>query len=198
MHALAALLADPSQSDQIDWLNLSDPTNVVRALGLLIPLLTALVTKKVASQGLKSVVTLVLAAITAGAAVLVADDGGFALNAFVNAFINTFVPAIAFYYGLLKPTGLAGSVANATEFFGFGPRPVLETADKGAESPLSAAGSPHAGEGGFGSLALLLVVGGAILVIAGLLLPSHPFLVVGVVLLVVGVVVGFAGGRRAP
>lgn len=190
------ILPNASTADQIDWLNLSDPTTVVRILGLLIPILTAVVTKRVASQGLKSVVTLVLSAVTAGVAVLVADDGGWAWQAFVNAFINTFLPAIAMYYGFWKPTGVAGSVAAKTEHFGVGPSPVLETADKGQESPPAAAGAPHAGEGGYASLALLLVVAGAILVVAGLLVPSHTVLIVGAIVLVVGIVVGFAGGRR--
>ncbi len=195
------IIENASTSDQIDWLNLSDPTSVVRVLGLLIPILTALITKRVASQGLKSVVTLVLSAITAATAVLVSDDGGYAWQAFVNAFINTFVPAIVMYYGLWKPTGLAGSVSAKTENFGIGSPPVLETGDKGQESPPAAAGAPHAGEGGaiaVGSLALLLVVIGAIGAIAGLLLPDRTFLVVGVIVLIVGVVVGFAGGRRNP
>lgn len=200
MYLLAALpglpLDDPGQSAQIDWLNLSDPTSVVRIIGLLIPILTALIAKRVASQGLKATLTLVLSAITAAAAVLVSADGhSFAWQAFVNAFINTFVPAIALYYGFWKPTGLAGSVAAKTERFGIGSPPVLETSDKGEESPDAAAGAPHAGEGGFVSLSLLLVVLGAIGVIVGLLLPSHLILLVGVIVLVVGVVVGFAAGR---
>jgi hypothetical protein len=199
MHALLLLAADPAPADQVDWLNLSDPTSVVRIIGLLIPILTALVTKHVASQGLKSVVTLVLSAVTAAVAVLVSADGGFAWQAFVNAFINAFVPAIAIYYGLWKPTGVAGSVAAATKTFGLGSPPTLETAAKGEESPDSAAGDPHAGEGGLvavGSLALLLVVLGAVGLLAGLLLPNHMLLVVGVIVLVLGVVIGFAGGRR--
>lgn len=199
--ALTASVFDvppPDSPTQVDWLNLSDPTSVVRIIGLLIPILTALVTKHVAAQGLKAVTTTVLSAITAAAAVLVAADGhSFAWQAFVNAFINTFVPAIALYYGLWKPTGLAGSVAAATKNFGIGSPPTLETAEKGQESPDSAAGAPHAGEGGVvavGSLALLLVVLGAVGVIAGLLVPHHTLLVVGVIVLVIGVVVGFAGG----
>ena len=54
MHALI-LSAATVPSDQIDWLNLSDPTNVVRAVGFVLPLVTALVTKKFASGGLKAV-----------------------------------------------------------------------------------------------------------------------------------------------
>lgn len=197
MFALLHLVADaPAPAVQIDWLNLSNPITVVRVLGLLIPILTALVTKRLSSQGLKSVVTLALSAITAGVAVLVSADGGFDWNAFVNAFVNTFGPAIAMYYGLWKPTGLAGSVAAATHSFGLGTSPVLETSAKGAESPDSAVGAPHVGEGGFTSVAFLLVVLGAVGVLAGLLLPSHVFLVVGAVLLVVGLIVGFSGGRR--
>jgi hypothetical protein len=119
--------------DQTDWLS-AEATNVVRLLGLLIPLLTALLTKKLASQGLKAVVTLISSVLLGSIAYLVAADGGYDWEGFVNAFINAFLPAIAAYYGLWKPTGVAGTVANKTARFGVGSPPMLQTSDKGAES----------------------------------------------------------------
>jgi len=74
------LLLLPAQTippDQIDWLNLSDPTTFVRLIGLLIPLLTALVSKQVASAGLKALITTLLSAITAAVAVLVTSENTF-------------------------------------------------------------------------------------------------------------------------
>lgn len=104
----------------IDWTNWGDATNVVRVLGFLIPIVTALVTKLNASSQVKSLVTLTLAVLTASVATLVAADGGWDLNAFLNAFMNTFIPAIAAYYGLLKPAGVTGYVAEATAGVGLG------------------------------------------------------------------------------
>lgn len=123
-----------------DWTNLSDATNLVRAIGVFLTLVTAVLTKKMASSGLKSTVTAVLAAVTGSLVYLVGEDGALDWTGFVNGFINAYVPAIAVYYGLFKPTGLAGSVAQATRRFGLG-KPVLETDDKGAEAPPNAAGT---------------------------------------------------------
>lgn len=117
----------------IDWTSLN-ALDVVRALGLLIPLLTAIVTKKVAAQGTKAVITLVASALLGSIGYLAGEGGGYDLAGFFNAFLNAFIPAIAAYYGLWKPTGLAGSVAEATGDFGIGRTPALQTEDKGQES----------------------------------------------------------------
>lgn len=110
-----------AQDPQTNWLNVSDPMNVVRVLGLLIPILTALVTKSSATGGQKAVVTLVLSVLASTAVYLVANSGaGYDWAGFVNAFINTFVPAIAAYYGLLKPTNITGNVAAKTAGVGIG------------------------------------------------------------------------------
>ena len=192
VHSL--IVDSPPPAAQIDWLNLSDATNVVRIIGLLIPVLTALITKRLASQGLKAVTTTVLSAVTAAAAVLVAADGhSFAWQAFVNAFINAFVPAIVTYYGLWKPTGVTGSVAAATHRFGIGPRPVLETADKGQDSPSSAVGKPEAGAVAVGGLGFLLALVGGILLLLHLLgVGGALLLTLGAILFVVGVLIALA------
>lgn len=188
-------LADTVSANQADWLNLSDATNVVRIIGILIPLLTALVTKRLATGGLKSVVTLALSVITAVAATLVAADGHhFAWTAFVNAFVNAFVPAIAAYYGLWKGTGVAGTVANIAPHVGIG-QPAMVTGDKGDEE----AGDIRRGD--VGAVGILYLIG-VILAIAGLLILLGSLLGViatswflGLVLLVVGVVLVMVSGR---
>lgn len=111
-----------------------DPTNLARLLGILVPLLVALVTKKVASQGLKGVLNLLLSAVAGSTAYLVAHDGGYNFEGFFNQTLDAFIASITAYYGLIKPTGLAGTVAEKTANFGFGSPPTLETDDKGAES----------------------------------------------------------------
>lgn len=116
-----------------DWLS-GDAGSVVTILGILIPLFTGVVTKKIAAQGTKAVVTLIASILLGSIAYLVTADGGYDWRGFVNSFLNAFVPAIASYYGLWKPTGLAGTVANATANVGIGRPPVLETDDKGQET----------------------------------------------------------------
>lgn len=113
----------------LDWTHLSNATNLVRLLGILIPLATAIITKQVAASGLKSVVTLVLSILAGTIVYLVSVDGGYAIGGFFNAFMNAFLPAIASYYGFLKPTGIAGSFAATTAGFGIGnpPAPAMET-----------------------------------------------------------------------
>lgn len=110
-----------TDGEQADWLSLSDPTNFVRLLGIAIPIVTALITKSTASSSLKSIVTTVLSAVTATAAYLIAADGSYDWQGFVNAFLNTFIPAIALYYGLYKPTGVTDRVNVSTGAFGLGP-----------------------------------------------------------------------------
>lgn len=123
-----------SAATSVDWLGIDDATNMVRLLGLLIPLLTALLTKKFAAQGTKAVITLVASALLGSIAYLATVDGGYDWAGFVNAFINAFLPAIAGYYGLWKPTGVAGTVAQKTQNFGIGRTPIMQTLDKGQES----------------------------------------------------------------
>lgn len=119
----SAFAADGVTADeQADWLSLSEPTNLVRLLGIVIPIVTALITKSSASSGLKSVVTTALSAVTATVVyVVAADGGGYDWQGFLNAFLNTFIPAIVLYYGLYKPTGVTTRVNVSTGAFGLGP-----------------------------------------------------------------------------
>jgi len=112
----------------MSFIDIHDAASVSRLLGLLIPLLVALATKKIASSGLKGIVNLVLSAIGGSAAYLIADTGGYDFNGFVNAAINTFVVSIVSYYGVYKPTGVSDTVAVKTSAFGLG-KPVLQTDD---------------------------------------------------------------------
>lgn len=120
----------------------TDPQTLTRMLGIAIPILVGVVSKKVASQGLKATLNALLSAIGGSLIYLFAADGALNAAGFVNAVINTFLVSIATYYGVWKPTGLAGTVAEKTANFGIGPSPVLETEDKGAENPPEAAGDP--------------------------------------------------------
>src|SRR5919205_1589811 len=98
------------------WTNFGDATNWVRAIGFVLPMLTAVLTKRFAGSRIKSLVTLFLTALTAVVA-QATTDGPHDLSYFVQAFFNTFVAAIASYYGFLKPTGITEGLAAATRSF---------------------------------------------------------------------------------
>ncbi len=112
----------------MDFFNLGDPATASRFIGLAIPLLVALVTKRVASRGLKGVLNLVLSAVGGSAVYLVAKDGGYDVEGFVNATLNAFVVSVATYYGVYKPTGVSAKLQNKTAGFGLG-KPALQTED---------------------------------------------------------------------
>jgi len=95
-----------------------DPTNVARLIGLVVPLLVALVSKKVADGGVKGWLNVALSALAAVIATLIGADGGWAWMAFLNAWINAFIVGIAAYYGVYKPNGLTQSVTRNTANFG--------------------------------------------------------------------------------
>jgi hypothetical protein len=115
-----------------------DALTVSRWLGILVPIIVALVTKKYASSGLKSALNVVSSAVIGSVGYLVAEDGGYNLAGFLNSFFNTFLVSVAAYYGVLKPTGIAGTVTNLKPDVGIG-SPELTTEDVGAEE----AGGPE-------------------------------------------------------
>lgn len=132
-----------------------DAGTTARLLGLFVPLVVAFITKKFASQGLKGFLNLVVSAVVGSTVYLVAEDGGYDWTGFVNGTLDTFIASIIAYYGFLKPSGIAGSVANATKNFGLG-QPDMQTNDVGAES----AGDVHndRGAGEFELLVRVLVL----------------------------------------
>lgn len=101
-----------------DFFDFSTPANVVLLVGFLIPIITGIIVKEVAHPGVKAVSTLVLSIIAATVGTIVGTDGGWAWRDFGNAFLSAFVPAIAMYYGFLKPAGVTGAVQRATADFG--------------------------------------------------------------------------------
>ncbi len=103
-------------------------------LGVVIPLLVGLLSKINAPDGLKSVMNLGLSALAALLTTVSVDGGDFLVREFVTLFAFTWGTSIVSYYGLHKPTGVAGSVASATRDFGIGPKPRLTTDEKGLES----------------------------------------------------------------
>lgn len=99
-------------------------------VGTVIPLLVALVTKEVASSGVKGVLNAVLSAIGGALTVYVAAGGAVDVVGMAHAGIETFVVSIATYYGVYKATGLSTKVQAKTANVGVGGRNRLETREK--------------------------------------------------------------------
>lgn len=97
-----------------------DISTITILVGTLIPVLVALVTKKVANSGLKGALNATLSVATGVLNVLVANGGMADVTAMVNAALLAFTASIVTYYGLLKPTGITGKVQDSTASFGIG------------------------------------------------------------------------------
>lgn len=82
-------------------------------LGTIIPILVALVTKRVANPGQKAVINFLLSAIAGSLSVVVAQAQNDLVNIDVSSFVSaialTWVTSVASHYGLLKPTGVTGT-----------------------------------------------------------------------------------------
>lgn len=100
----------------------------------LVPLLVNFITKKSASDGLKSVVNIVAVAVVTVLAVI-ADpaDQQVTWALLANTFLFSLVTSFAAYKGVWKPTGVAGTIADRTANVGVGSPPTFQTADKGQE-----------------------------------------------------------------
>lgn len=83
-------------------------------VGTFIPILTALVTKSTAKPGVKAVTTLALSAIAAFGTEFINHEGdAFYWQGALLTTVVTFVVAVATYYGLWRPTNVAGSNSAA-------------------------------------------------------------------------------------
>lgn len=89
--------------------------------GIILPLLTGIVTKLKADSAVKAVSTAVLAVITGAVATLVGEpEAGIRLYDFLFATGLAFVSSIATYYGFWRPTGISGAVQRSTASIGIG------------------------------------------------------------------------------
>lgn len=106
--------------------------------GVLIPILVGIVTKMQASSGIKATINALLSAVAGALSTVIANSGNLVWREFVTGVSITWVVSVATYYGLYKPTGVAGTVAATTAGFGLGtpPAPIMETEDKGMEDAL--------------------------------------------------------------
>jgi len=96
-----------------------DTQTIAIVAGVIIPLITGLVTKQLASSTLKSVITLLLAAIAGWFAIAQAGVG-YGYKEVIVAIFYSFGSSVVSYYGFTKPTGIAPRVQEATKHFGLG------------------------------------------------------------------------------
>lgn len=88
-------------------------------LGAIIPFLTGLITKKMASSALKSVCTAVLST-AAGIFSAAQLEGSFHLEQAIVNVLVAFITAISLYYGFYRPTHAAEAVQNVAPNLGVG------------------------------------------------------------------------------
>jgi hypothetical protein len=106
-----------------------DVSVLARVQGMVIPLLTGLITKKVASSRLKAFCTAMLSLLGSVVAVAIAADGKVVLGDWVDTFVTTLVTATATYYGFWKPTGTAEAVQDIAPTLGLGSEPDVPETD---------------------------------------------------------------------
>lgn len=87
-------------------------------VGFVIPLLVGLLSRLNAPRHVKAILNFALSAAAAALSGIIPDQ--FYWSGFIVTFALTWATSIASYYGLLKPSGVAGSVAEKTASFGIG------------------------------------------------------------------------------
>lgn len=86
------------------------------AVGVLIPIAVAFVTKEVTGSGVKAITLAALAAVS-GVLMNYIDVGSITEDSVTQAVTN-FIIAVATYYGLWKPTGTTGTIQTKTSEIG--------------------------------------------------------------------------------
>lgn len=89
-------------------------------LGAIIPFLTGLITKKVASPAVKSVCTAVLATVGGIFSAAQQNHGAIKLESSIVNVLVAFITAISLYYGFYRPTTAAEKVQNIAPTVGIG------------------------------------------------------------------------------
>ncbi len=79
------------------------------AATVVLPLLVGLVTKRVASSGLKALLLLILSVLATLINQLIVAEGHFEMEPFLRDAVVQFVLAVGLHYGLLKPIGVTGT-----------------------------------------------------------------------------------------
>lgn len=93
---------------------------IAALIGTIIPLVTGVLVKKYADRAWAALVTLFLSVITGSLTALATTTNHIDWVGWAFGIISAYVAAVATYYGIHVPTGLAGAVQNSTANFGLG------------------------------------------------------------------------------
>lgn len=96
-----------------------DVATLSALVGVFLPILVGIVTKELASGGLKATVLALFASVSGVATGAIQAGGAFTQEAVFAGFI-TWIIAVSTYYGYWKPTGAAAKVAEVTKAVGVG------------------------------------------------------------------------------
>lgn len=108
-----------------------DVATLAGAISVFVPLVVAFITKKEASDRVKSVVNLLAVAVASVVALFFNSEGEPITWQLIGAtFMTGLVSSIVAYKAGWKPIGVAPAIANATEYVGVGSAEVKEGFDK--------------------------------------------------------------------
>lgn len=96
-----------------------DVATLSALVGVFLPILVGIVTKELASGGLKATVLALFSAVSGVITGAIQAGGAFTQEALFAGFIS-WVIAVSTYYGYWKPSGAAAKVAEATSAIGVG------------------------------------------------------------------------------
>lgn len=114
---MLSLLSEATTVEQKVHLDVGILTFII---GVLLPLLTGLVTKANASPKLKALTLLSLSLIASAVQYLISVNGVVNLRTFLANFAVTWLIAISTYFGFTKPTGAAAKAQNVAPNIGLG------------------------------------------------------------------------------
>jgi len=114
---MLSLLSEVSTVEEKVHLDIGILTFVV---AMLIPVLTALITKSSASSAVKSITTLLLSGVATIIYRIIEANGVVNLKTALSTLAVTWFIAITTYYGLLKPTTVTQKVADIAPNSGIG------------------------------------------------------------------------------
>lgn len=119
-----------------------DTVAVATVVSFFVPLLVSLITKRTASNGLKSVVNILATAVVAVISLWQVPGPGveISLVLVVNTFLGSLVASLVAYKGLWKPTGVTATIEQKSARFGVGSPPAVQTEEGQVEEMIKERG----------------------------------------------------------
>jgi len=100
-------------------INQIDP-GLLAIAATLIPMITAVITKRYAHSGIKAVTTLALSALAGGVNVALANNGQVVLDTWLWGMLSTWLASVGVYVGILRPSQVTVKLQEKTAGFGVG------------------------------------------------------------------------------